>query len=266
VDDFIRQYIFESELQSFGLPTTYVQPDIMNLVELASTYIDEICGRFDGDGNGSLVYTTYTQRMLLQTRNRNLIQIPLKPIVAITAAQAAALEAQAASGNYYCTGVTPNTITKAADGTLSGIVSCYGRYGYTRQERSVGYPDLYAMINPLNLVTMFGGPAPWVEVDVSNIDYDSKTGECWLPAGLQLQAYSELIMIYNSGFDPNHLPRPVKLVCAAIVKNALAKGGGTTGLLSMSLSRSGANVAYGVDLLDSTLDRMITPFRAVRAY
>ena len=270
IGPFNPTYIFPAELQAFGLPTPAAQPDIMNLVQLSSSVIDEACGRIDGDGNGSLVFTTYTQRILMQTRNRNLALLPIKPIVALTPDVVAALTAQASgavSGNYYLTGaLQPNTFT-GPWGTLSGIVGASGRYGYTRQDMSVAYPDLFAFINPLNLVTMFGGPAPFVPIDITQTDYDNKTGEVWIPAGMQLQRYSEVLITYNSGYDPNSMPIGVKMACAALVKNAMARGDGTTGLTSMSLSRSGANFGFAPgSLIDPTVQGLLTPYVSVRAY
>jgi hypothetical protein len=122
------------------------------------------------------------------------------------------------------------------------------------------------MINPLQLVTRFGGPAPWTPIDVSMIDYDAKTGECWIPAGLQLQQYSEILIAYNSGYDPRAMPRPIKFVTAALVKNAMSKGDGTTALMSMTLSKSGANAQFYEQLIDPTLDRLLVPYRTVRGY
>ena len=262
-------FIFENELTVYGLPTADDQPDIMNLVQLASTIVDTECGRIDDDGNGSLVYTTYVQRILLQARNRNLIQLPMKPIIGLTSNVISDLSASGAAVTGalqpYYTGAQVSTFNQP-NGALSGIVSCSGRYGYIRQDRSVGYPDLQAMINPLNLVTMFGGPAPWVGMDVTNIDYDPKIGEAWLPAGIQLQAYSEIWIVYTSGYDPRRMPPTVKFVTAALVKNALAKGDGTTGLMSMQLGKSGLNYSFYKELLDPTLDSMLTPFKVVRAY
>jgi hypothetical protein len=262
-------YVLPQELQSYGLPSPTAQPDIMNLIYLASAIVDEACGRIDGDGNGSLVFTTYTQRILMQTRNRNLCQLPLKPIVALTADQVASLAASgAASGtNYYLTGnLLPSTFLSPW-GALSGIVSASGRYGYSRQDMSIAYPDLFAFINPLNLVTMFGGPAPWVAIDITNTDYDWKTGEVWVPAGLQLQRYSEIIITYNSGYDPTNMPIGVKLATACLVKNAMAKGDGTTALTSMRLGRSGANMEFVPgSLIDPTVDALLMPYKAVRAY
>jgi hypothetical protein len=269
VSSFMPCYIFPEELTAFGLPSPAAQPDIMNLVYLASTVIDEACGRVDGDGNGSLVFTTYTQRMLMQTRNRNLCLLPMKPIVPVTQDQIDALTTQAsASGtNYYLTGqLQPNTFISPM-GTLSGIVGASGRYGYSRQDMSVAYPDLFAFINPLNLVTMFGGPAPWVAVDITNTDYDAKSGEVWVPAGLQLQRYSEILITYNSGYDPNRMPPGIKLACACLVKNAMAKGDGTTALTSMSLSRAGANFGFlPGSIIDPTVDGLLLPFKQIMAY
>jgi hypothetical protein len=132
---------------------------------------------------------------------------------------------------------------------------------------SIAYPDLFAFINPLNLVTMFGGPAPWVAVDITNTDYDSKSGEVWVPAGLQLQRYSEILIVYNSGFDPNNMPAGIKLACACLVKNAMARGDGTTGLTSVSLSRAGANFGFAPgSLIDPTVDGLLMPFKSVIAY
>lgn len=261
-------YVLPTELQDFDLPTPDNDSSIMDTVKLASALIDEACGRVDGDGNGSLVYTTYIQRILLQTRNRNLFMFPMKPLTPVDQATVDDLTAMAtaagSSGNFFYTGVLPNTLTGFGI-PLSAIVAASGRYGYTRQDMSIAYPDLFAFINPLNLVTMFGGPAPWVSIDVTNTDYNPQTGECWPPAGLQLQRYSEVLMTYNSGYHPLRMPWQIKHVCAALVKNLLPRGGATA-MMNMSLSRSGVNIGFTQNLIDPTLDQMLTPYKQVRAY
>lgn len=264
-------YVLPEEFGLFGLPCSGTQPDIMPLVLTASMLIDEACGRIDGDGNGSLVFTTYTSRLLMQVRNRNLVEIPMKPLSSVTPATVADLQALAATGTYngapfnpyYAGDLQANTQNNAA-GWLSAFVWASGRYGYTRQDQSLAYPDLFAFINPLNLVTMFGGPAPWTPIDITNTDYDRKTGECWVPSGLQLQRYSEIWVQYNSGFDPRYMPRAIKYACVAIVKNLLAKGG-TTGQVSFSLARSGANLTMMPEVIDPTIDAMLGPFKNVRS-
>jgi hypothetical protein len=265
-------YILPTELVAYGLPDSSVQPDIMTLVSFASSLIDEACGRVDGDGNGSLVFTTYMQRALLQTRNRNLIQLPIHPITPVSAGTVALLQASGAAAsasgtpNYYDTGVQANTIIQVNTGQLSGLIAASGRYGYTRQDMAVAYPDLWAFINPLNLITLFGGPAPWIEMDVANADYQSTTGEVWIPAGLQLQRYSEVWVTYNSGYNPLAMPPAIKNACLAITKNMLARGGGTTALLSMTLGRAGANATFMPTLIDPMVDILLTPYKNVRAY
>ena len=263
---FTPLFVFESELQQYGLPSAAAQTDIMNIVALASIAIDEFCGRIDGDGNGSLVYSTYEERILMQTRNRNLIQLAQKPLVGLTSAEVALLQASGSAqtgSNPYYTGALAGTVNNPF-GNISAIISCSGRYSYPRQDQSYAYPDLSQMINPLSLITLFGGPAPWVSIDNSACDYDPRTGEVWVPAGIQLQRYSEVDFTYTSGFNPLALPGTIKQACTALVKNALARGGGTTGLLNISVPRS-ASFSFGKELIDPTVARMLTPFCTVRA-
>lgn len=265
---FSPMYILPEELNLFGLPSPDVTSNVFEMVQLASSIIDIECGRIDGDGSGSLAYSTYYERILLQSRNRNLVMVSMKPVVAIDASTVAALTAKAqAQGpdlNTFYTGALANAL-RAASGELSGIIGASGRYGYTRQDMSIAYPDLFCFINPLNLVTMFGGPAPWVPIDVANTDYSRQTGEVWIPAGLQLQRYSEILIQYNSGYDPRRMPPGVKRVCASLVKRALASGG-VTGLMNLSVAKMGANASFYQKWIDPVLDGMLQPYRVVRAY
>ena len=263
---FVSSYIFEEELAAYGLPSVSQQCDILNMVSLASTIVDIECGRIDGDGSGSFAYSTVIERVLLPTRNRNLVRVSRKPIVAVSQAVvdelAASGAAAPASGNYFYTGVVPNT-ANAFSGGLSGIVAASGRYGYSRQDLAVGYPDMFQMLSPLNLAQLFGGPVPWTTMDVSLIEYDPRTGELWLPVGIQLQKYTEIVITYNTGYDPRAIPRPIKLVTAALVKNALPRGG-VTALMSMSV-QGAANATFTQRLLDPTLEAILTPYKTVRA-
>lgn len=262
-------YLLPQELQNYDLPTPAAVPSIVTSVQFASAIIDQACGRLDADGIGSLVYTTYTSRILMQSRNRNLLQLPMRPVVAITADVIATLQTAAgASGdntpNYYYTGVIANTVNQY-NGSLSGIISASGRYGYPRNDMSVSGPDFWAQLNPINLLATFGGPAPFVSIDVSNTDYDSKTGDCWIPVGIQMQRYTEIIVIYNSGWNPLAMPMPIKLATAALTKNLISKGG-VTGLNSMNLGKSGTNISMQQALIDPTVDQFLSPFKSIRAY
>src|SRR5271154_4433237 len=106
VAQFQPRYLQQNELSMFGLPDINDQPNIMNMVEGASTLIDEYCGRTDGDGNGSLVYTTYAQRYLLP-EGRNVFRTMFRPLVGLTPTLASTL---AASGQNYYTGFIPNSV------------------------------------------------------------------------------------------------------------------------------------------------------------
>jgi hypothetical protein len=263
IAQFQPQYLLPSDYATYGLPTIANQVDLPSVVAMASLIIDEYCGCIDGDGNGSLVYTTYTEKILVQTNNRNLIYTGQKPIVAIDATTVAALQALATSGsNYTYTGVQANLLSSYS-GVLSGIIAASGRYTYSRQDKNYSYPDQFLM-NPYLATTMFGGPAPWLALDITNLEYSNTTGEIWLPASLQIQRYSEVVLMYNAGFNPLAMPNAVKFACASITKNLLAKGDATTAVLRMSVA-GGANIALGADVVDPILERMLTPYRRVRA-
>lgn len=258
-------YVLESELSDYGLPDSSKVKNIMTLVRSASTLIDEYCGRTDGNGNGTLAYATYAERLLLGARNRNILRVMFKPLVAITQDVANDLQASGNVGsqNNFWTGLTVNTITRPDD-TLSPIISCSGRYGYPRRGEQALYPDLNYGMNLLVVASYFGGPPNFVTIDVSAIDFESQTGEMWVPAGIYMSQYTEIIVTYNSGYDPRNMPYPIKDSCAAIVKNLLAKGG-TTGVRSLAAPGS-VSVQVSESLIDPDIERWLAPFKTVTAY
>lgn len=273
MNDFQPRYILEAELASFGLPDATQLPNIVGLVERASTLIDESCGRIDTDGNGSLVYTTYQERILTPV-GRNIFRIAFRPLASVDANTVALLAASGSNGsqaNYYYTGVTANNVylgnplgtDQTASTTLSPLVSASGRYGYARRSQQQVYPDLNYAANVLQIASFFGGPPQFTPIDVSMCDYDPRTGEVWVPAGLYLSQYTEIWIAYNSGFHPLHMPRAIKHACASIVQNLLSRGGGATGLKSFQAGRISA--AFNLELIDPTIDVMLQPYRTVRA-
>jgi hypothetical protein len=251
-------YIFQDELAEFGLPDISDQPNIMSLVEAASSLIDEYCGRTDGDGNGSLVYTTYSQRMLLP-EGRNIFRTMFRPLVALSGTLAAQL---ASSGQNYYTGFTPNVASTSAG--LTPIVGCSGRYGYARRGSQQVYPDLNYGANILQIASFFGGPPQFTPIDLTLIDVDPITGEIWVPAGLYLSQYTEVFIQYNCGFNPTDMPKSIKHACAALAKNFLSRGGGTTGMKSFSVWRVSGQ--FTDDMIDPTVERLLRPFATVLAY
>ena len=281
---FTPRFILPDELRRYGLPDANRQPAILTLVDAASSLIDIHCGRLDGEGNGSLVYTTYTERLLMQAINRNIVRLSFKPLVAVSASTVNLLAASANNvptttattrnpdnplllTNYFYTGVQPSVqaISGVPGSTISPIIGVSGRYSYGRRGAQQIYPDLNYGANLLMVAAFFGGPPTWQNVDVSMSDFDVATGEIWIPAGLYLGQYTEIVCTYNSGFHPLYMPHPIKQSCAMLVRNFLSRGGGTTGLRSIQTSGA-ANVSFEPDLIDTTIERMLDPFKTVMAY
>ena len=261
LDGFQPQYLTEAELPTFGLPTVAQQGNIINLVEAASSLIDEHCGRVEDDGGGSLVYSTYTERLELP-EGRNTVRLSYKPLVGIPAATVTALSA---SGGCFYTGVVANTVTSNfGGGNLSPLISCSGRYGYGRRDNQLKYPDSGYMMNLLQVASFFGGPPPFTPIDLMMIDFDPRTGQIWVPAGLYISNYTEIEVTYNSGFDPRNMPRSIKHACAQICKNSLAKGSGTTGIKSIS-GAGRINIILDPELIDKNTDKLLNNYKTTLA-
>lgn len=273
---FTPMFIFPNEYSFFGLPNNKQQPDIDNIVQTVSGQVDTYCGRVDSDGNGSLVYTTYKQRLMCQSPGRNLALLPIKPLIALMQADIDNLSVAASgslwqvetlgltvSGNYFYTGALPS-INILADGTLSAVIGASGRYTYQRRDTYPLQNDPNGIINPLNTITLFGGPPPWIPIDMVNLDYDPLTGELWYAAGQWMERYTEIVIQYTCGFNPLAMPALVKRATAAGVKNLLGMGGGATGL--KSFSGGGVSVSFNADALDNNIKRTLEPFVAVRTY
>lgn len=263
---FRARYISETELDYYGLPDSTEQSNILSLIETASHMIDEYCGRMDGYGKGSLVYTTYTERLLMQARNRNILRVSFKPLVVIPASTVNLL---AASGsikgvNNYFTGVLANTVTKP-DTSLSPLIGCSGRYGYPRRGEANFMGSSYGADPLMMVAAFFGGPPNFTVIDTGSIDFDAQTGELWIPAGLYLSQYTEIIVVYNSGFNPTDMPENIKEACAIIVRNMLARGGGTLGAKSIT-GQGMVNVSFSDDVIDSSTQRLLDNHKTVIAY
>jgi hypothetical protein len=282
---FTPRFILPNELTAYGLPDANKTPQILSLVDAASSLIDVHCGRVDGTGQGSLVYSTYFERLLMQAPNRNIVRLSFKPLVAISTSTVNNLQASANNvplnptgktlvgatnllyTNYFYTGVQPATIpiVGVPGSTISPIIGASGRYSYGRRGTQQIYPDLSYGANILMIAGFFGGPPNWSPIDLTMSDFDVQTGEIWVPAGLYLSQYSEIVVCYDSGFDPLNMPRAVKQACAMLVKNFLSRGGGTTGLRSITTSGT-ANISFSPDLIDTTVDRILDPYKSMMAY
>lgn len=269
---FRPRYVQPDELQFYGLPSESVQPMILGLVDAASSYIDEYCGRTDGNGQGSLVFCTYQERILMQAAGRNIFRVSFKPMAVIPVIVQTQLIASAAmiqsknplmAVNWYYTGFQANTVVKP-DTSISAVISCSGRYGYPRRGTSPNYPDMNYM-NPLMISGFFGGPPAWSPVDVSSIDFDTATGEIWIPTGLYPNQFTEVVITYNAGFNPMAVPNAIKHACVGLVKNWLARGGGTFGLNSISAAGT-VNYSFNVADVDPTIQRFLLNYCNIIAY
>jgi hypothetical protein len=170
--------------------------------------------------------------------------------------------------NYYYNGFQPSTsrtgypTSTVGGANLTPIISCSGRYGFARRGQQQVYPDLNYAANILQIASFFGGPPQFTNVDVTMIDFDPRTGEIWLPAGLYLSQYTEILIAYNSGFHPLKLPNALKHATASLVRNLLARGGGATGLKGFSAGRIRAE--FTDDLIDVNIQNMLQAYRTVR--
>jgi len=195
---------------------------------------------------------------------RNIVRLFFRPLASLSVSLQQELQASGTQYPNFYTGFVPNTTVSANVGTLSPIISASGRYGYGRRGAQNVYPDMNYGANIMQIAAFFGGPPTWTGIDVSMIDFDPRTGEIWLPAGLYLSQYSEVVITYNSGFDPRAIPRAIKNATAMAVRNILAMGGGTTNLKSLTSGRVGA--AFGDSIIDKTIESMLRSFYTVIGY
>lgn len=285
---FQPRFILPNELTAYGLPDANRQSNMLDIVDAASLSIDTYCGRLDGDGNGSLVYSTYMERLLIQTRS-NVVRCSFKPLAGIPASVVNQLSASAnyiptnpntgepikavtsnplMYKNYFWTGCQANTIgvTNVPGSTLSPFLGASGRYGGTVRPSGVRiWPDANYGVNPLMLAAFFGGPPTWTTIDASMIDFDTKTGEIWVPAGIWAAQYTEIVVVYNSGFHPLYMPNAIKQATVMLIKNFLSRGGGTTGLRGIN-TPGALNISFTPDLIDEHIQNVLAPFSNLIAY
>ncbi|MDE1971400.1 MAG: hypothetical protein KGI50_07545, partial [Patescibacteria group bacterium] len=247
---------------TYGLPTPSQEPTIMAKVQSSSALIDQYCGRTDVNGNGSLVWTTYTERISLP-EGRNIQRVAYRPLVGIPLSTFNAYAASAASGIQAAQTLlaSGNTMTAADGVTLSPFITISGRYGYGRRGQQQVYPDLNYGANILQIASYFGGPPNFTPIAVTNTDFNPINGEFWVPAGLYLSSYTEIQMTYNSGFPPNQLPPAVKQACALLVQNYLSRP--ASNLTSFGVGS--VHHTFSLDLIDVSIQHLIDPFKTVIA-
>lgn len=100
------------------------------------------------------------------------------------------------------------------------VVGGSGRYGYGRRadDASLSIDDF----NLLASLQKFGGPPAW-EIWPANTaaGVEPNTGNLWVPAGIMLAYYSEVVVHYVAGFAQANIPNVVKMATAQILTSML---------------------------------------------
>jgi hypothetical protein len=109
------------------------------------------------------------------------------------------------------------------------------------------------------MMAPFGGPPAWVELDPNNVDFNTETGEVWLPASLFGSSYTEVELTYTAGYA--QVPEAVKLACAQIIRNIESHP--AANVRTALLDRLQLEYFAG-SLLDDDVRRLLAPFVAFR--
>lgn len=136
-------------------------------------------------------------------------------------------------------------------GQTSPLISGRGRYAVPRRGEDTTMWEL------AEIALAYGLPGTWINLDVTNFDYFTETGEVsWLgnPLGL---AFDEIELVYTAGFL--QIPDPVKFACAQLVRNAQA----TPALNVRAGTVNSMHLEYFSDtLIDSSVQGMLAPYVA----
>ena len=141
---------------------------------------------------------------------------------------------------------------------LRRILSGRGRYAYGRRaDAAGGNTDDF---NLLAVYNTFGGPPAWEIFNPMSTDFDSNTGQVWIPAGIMLAYYTEVEMSYVAGFAQAALPEEIKTVCGMLV-TSLAND---PGLGPVKSYRAGdtAIQKFSDSLISADMASMLQPYRA----
>lgn len=98
---------------------------------------------------------------------------------------------------------------------IQRILSGIGRYAYPRRgDQNSGSTDDF---NLLAVYSTFGGPPAWEVFNPASTEFDPRTGQLWIPAGIMLAYYTEVRVRYVAGFSQANLPGEIKMACAKMI-------------------------------------------------
>jgi hypothetical protein len=133
----------------------------------------------------------------------------------------------------------------------SPLITVRGRYA-TPRRGEWAYEDIGSDVS-----LAFGLPGTWLEMDPSEIDCCTETGELTLPINALGLSYGELDVVYTAGVAV--IPEAIKVACAQIVKNAQA----TPALNVRAGNLQRMHLEYFSDsLVDQNVRAMLAPYIA----
>lgn len=122
---------------------------------------------------------------------------------------------------------TGRPLTNVSQAPLVIVLSGTGRYSFSRRGDVATNGNL-SQFNLLAALTRFGGPPIWELWQPFNSNtWDERTGEVWVPAGIMLEYYTEVMIRYIAGFPVDNIPSIIKFATAEIMKaqNSTPVGG-----------------------------------------
>lgn len=153
---------------------------------------------------------------------------------------------------------TNRPLTNLSRPPLQRILSGIGRYGYSRRgDTASGNTDDF---NLLAVYNQFGGPPAWEMFDPLSCDFDQRTCQLWIPAGIMLAYYTEVRVRYIAGFSVANLPGEIKIACAKII---LAQANDPNIGAAKSYKAGDTAVTKFADtILGGDVQQMLNPYRA----
>jgi hypothetical protein len=134
----------------------------------------------------------------------------------------------------------------------SPLVSMQGRYARPRRGELVDTPFT-------ELALAFSLPGQWVDLDITQVDFDPNTGELTLPWNLLGLPYNEVSVTYTAGLAA--IGDDVLSACAQIVRNAQAQ----PALNAKSGKLDTMQMQYfSSSLIDETVQAWLRPYIANR--
>ena len=133
----------------------------------------------------------------------------------------------------------------------TAIVSARARYAPTRRGESASDDMVW------DAASAFGLPGSWIDLNATDLETCTETGELTLPVNALGWAFGEIEVVYTAGLEP--IPDPVKVACAQVVKNAQAMP--ALNVRAGSLDRM--RIEYFADaLLDESVRSLVAPYVA----